>query len=80
MDKDKVKLWLFTNAYKTHGNRVVKILGIGDLFEGMTYCDYGQEKIVCKPYLEMYEKAMREAGVERMEDCYFVGERAIQWW
>jgi pyrimidine and pyridine-specific 5'-nucleotidase len=34
MDKSKVKLWLFTNAYVNHGKRVVKLLGIEDLFEG----------------------------------------------
>lgn len=74
MDKSKIKLWLFTNAYKTHGRRVVRILQIEDLFEGMTFCDYGQEQIVCKPLPEMYEKAMAEAGVKEMKDCYFIGE------
>jgi len=34
IDKTKVKLWLFTNAYVNHGRRVVKLLGIDDLFEG----------------------------------------------
>lgn len=57
IDKSKVKLWLFTNAYKTHASyvtpalsilfliyilltflcinsRVVKALGVEDLFEG----------------------------------------------
>lgn len=34
IDKTKVRLWLFTNAYITHGKRVVKLLEIGDLFDG----------------------------------------------
>lgn len=51
-----MRLWLFTNAYITHGQRVVKLLGIDDLFDGITYCDYGQESLVCKPKIEMYEK------------------------
>jgi pyrimidine and pyridine-specific 5'-nucleotidase len=29
-DKAKVKLWLFTNAYITHGKRVAKLLGVGE--------------------------------------------------
>src|SRR5262245_6743052 len=39
VDRSKVRMWLFTNAYVTHGKRVVRLLGIEDLFEGMTYCD-----------------------------------------
>jgi pyrimidine and pyridine-specific 5'-nucleotidase len=73
MDKSKIKLWLFTNAYKTHGERVVNLLNIQDMFEGMTYCDYAQEKLICKPHIEMFEKAMAEAGVKEMKNCYFVG-------
>ncbi|OTB00084.1 hypothetical protein M426DRAFT_324589 [Hypoxylon sp. CI-4A] len=74
VDASRVKLWLFTNAYVTHGRRVVKLLGIEDLFEGLTYCDYGNVPFVCKPHRDMYAKAMREAGVERAEDCYFVDD------
>ncbi|KAI5868649.1 pyrimidine 5-nucleotidase [Durotheca rogersii] len=74
VDTAKVKLWLFTNAYVTHGRRVVKLLGIDDLFDGLTYCDYAQTPIICKPHRDMFAKAMREAGVERAEDCYFVDD------
>lgn len=73
IDKTKVKLWLFTNAYKTHGYRVVRLLGIEDLFEGLTYCDYAAKTLICKPHAEMFERAQREAGANRPEDCYFVG-------
>ncbi|KAI0011269.1 pyrimidine 5-nucleotidase [Xylariaceae sp. FL0662B] len=74
IDTSKVKLWLLTNAYVTHGRRVVKLLGIDDLFEGLTYCDYSQIPIVCKPHRDMFAKAMKEAGVDRAEDCYFVDD------
>ncbi|KAF7931753.1 uncharacterized protein EAE98_004489 [Botrytis deweyae] len=77
IDRSKVKLWLFTNAYVTHGKRVVRLLGVEDLFEGMTYCDYAQEKMVCKPYKESFEKAMSEAGVKEFKDCYFVDDSLI---
>lgn len=43
IDKSKVKLWLFTNAYITHAQRVVRLLGIEDMFEGITYCDYNKD-------------------------------------
>jgi|SRR5579862_8872624 len=34
LDRGKVRLWLFTNAYINHGKRVVKLLGVDDLFDG----------------------------------------------
>ena len=73
IDKSKVKLWLFTNAFVTHGMRVVRILRIDDLFDGITYCDYSESPIKCKPRAEMFEKAEAEAGVTSTGDCYFVG-------
>ncbi|KAL8940813.1 MAG: hypothetical protein Q9211_002099 [Gyalolechia sp. 1 TL-2023] len=77
MDNSKVKLWLFTNAHITHGQRVVRLLGIEDLFEGITFCDYRKMPFVCKPHREMFEKAEAEAGVTAAEDCYFVGGLVI---
>lgn len=73
VDLSKVRLWLLTNAYVTHGRRVVRLLGVDDMFEGLTFCDYGQQPLVCKPAKEMYLRAQQEAGVERAEDCFFVG-------
>lgn len=74
IDKSKVKLWLFTNAYVTHGKRVVNLLEIDDMFEGITYCDYAARPFLCKPAPAMFEKAMREAGITRTEDSYFVDD------
>jgi pyrimidine and pyridine-specific 5'-nucleotidase len=74
IDRDKVRLWLLTNAYKTHGERVVKLLGVDDLFEGLTYCNYAEIPFICKPHIDMFKKAMREAGVQRNGSCYFVGK------
>ncbi|KAF2402015.1 pyrimidine 5-nucleotidase [Trichodelitschia bisporula] len=73
-DKTKVRLWLFTNAYVNHGKRVVRLLGVDDLFEGITFCDYGASEFIAKPRPAMYEKAMREAGVNSVQDCYFVDD------
>ncbi|KAL2754593.1 hypothetical protein ACRALDRAFT_2028967 [Sodiomyces alcalophilus JCM 7366] len=74
IDRDKVTVWLFTNAYVNHGHRVVRLLGVDDLFEGLTYCDYAQYPLVCKPSKQMYLKAMQEAGAKRPEDCFFVDD------
>jgi pyrimidine and pyridine-specific 5'-nucleotidase len=73
LDTTKVKPWLLTNAYVTHAKRVIKLLGVEDLFEGITYCDYGQLPLVCKPSQDMYAKAEKEAGAPTTEGCYFVG-------
>ncbi|KAJ5550484.1 hypothetical protein N7535_001574 [Penicillium sp. DV-2018c] len=74
LDTSKVKPWLLTNAYVNHANRVVKLLGIEDLFEGVTYCDYGSMPLICKPSQEMYAKAEKEAGAPSTESCYFVDD------
>lgn len=71
------RLWLFTNAYKNHAKRVIALLGIGDLFDGMTFCDYGQDDLVCKPMKESFDKAMYEAGITKYENCYFVDDSSI---
>ncbi|KAL2120485.1 hypothetical protein VTJ04DRAFT_4512 [Mycothermus thermophilus] len=74
IDRSKVKLWLFTNAYINHAKRVVRLLEVEEFFDGVTYCDYSQIPLTCKPQPAMYHKAMREAGVERVEDCFFVDD------
>lgn len=79
IDTTKVKPWLFTNAYVTHAKRVVRILEIGKYFEGLTYCDYSapEGRIIAKPTQEMMRKAMSEAGVSDVKDCYFVDDSYI---
>ena len=74
IDKSKVKLWLFTNAHITHARRVVKLLGVEDMFEGLTYCDYSNMPLHPKPHTEAYEKAELDAGVVSVHDCLFVGK------
>ncbi|KAK4033312.1 Haloacid dehalogenase-like hydrolase-domain-containing protein [Parachaetomium inaequale] len=74
IDRSKVRLWLFTNAYVNHARRVIRLLEIEEFFEGITYCDYADVPLTCKPHPDMYAKAMREAGVEKHEDCFFVDD------
>ncbi|KAE8355270.1 Haloacid dehalogenase-like hydrolase-domain-containing protein [Aspergillus coremiiformis] len=77
IDRSKVRPWLLTNAYVTHGTRVVKLLEVDDMFEGITYCDYSQPPLVCKPTQEMYAKAEREARAPSTETCYFVDDSGL---
>jgi pyrimidine and pyridine-specific 5'-nucleotidase len=71
-DKTKVKLWLLTNAHITHARRVVRILGIEQYFEGITFCDYASGKLVLKPSQKMYAVAERNADVGDVRQCFFV--------
>ena len=76
-DRSKVRLWLFTNAYINHARRVLKLLQVDDMFEGITFCDYAAETIICKPHEEMFVKAQREARISSPDRCYFVGRSSI---
>ena len=77
LDRSKIKPWLFTNAHITHAQRVVRLLGISDMFEGITYCDYSKQPLLAKPHIEMYEKAEKEAGATEAKDCYFVDDSRL---
>ncbi|OGM41426.1 dynactin [Aspergillus bombycis] len=77
IDRSKVRLWLLTNAYVNHGKRVVKLLGVDDQFEGITFCDYGKLPLICKPTQEMYAKAEREANVPSTAERYFVDDSGL---
>ena len=77
INTDKVKLWLFTNAYITHGKRVVSLLGVDDLFDGITFCDYAAAKFVCKPHIEMFQQAQKDAEISSSTQCFFVDDSAL---
>ncbi|PVU86040.1 hypothetical protein BB559_006700 [Furculomyces boomerangus] len=66
--------WAFTNAGLPHATRVLKTLGVNDLFEGIIYCDYTEPDFPCKPYPEAYIKAMKMAGVSDPKKCFLVDD------
>lgn len=69
------KLWLFTNAYKNHGVRCVKLLGVADLFDGITYCDYAQrDTLICKPDVRAFERAKLQSGLGNYHNAWFVDD------
>ncbi|TPX46984.1 hypothetical protein SeMB42_g02997 [Synchytrium endobioticum] len=70
------RLWAFTNAGLYHASRVLHILGIQDLIEGITWCDYGapENEWTCKPDPKSFEKAMKEAGQPDPSKCFLVDD------
>lgn len=69
------KLWLFTNAYKTHALRVIRLLGLGDLFDGITYCDYNQvDTLICKPDIKAFERARIQSGLADYRNAWFIDD------
>ncbi|CAI5759715.1 unnamed protein product [Candida verbasci] len=73
--------WLITNAYKNHALRVISFLGIGDLFVGLTYCDYSKYPIICKPmkeyFLNCFEQTNLEYDKEVLENQYFIDDSEL---
>jgi len=74
IDRSKVRVWALTNAYEPHARRVLKILKLDDLIDGLVYCDYTIDDFSCKPELEFYQMAMKEADVTDPLKCYFVDD------
>lgn len=68
--------WIFTNAGLSHAKRVLGLMGIDHLFEGIIYCDYGEPDFPAKPDRLAYERAMKCAGVSESRQCYFVDDSA----
>ncbi|KAF8974474.1 Haloacid dehalogenase-like hydrolase-domain-containing protein [Flammula alnicola] len=74
IDRTKVRVWALTNAYRPHAERVLHILKLDDLIEGLVYCDYLVKDFVCKPEPEFYDAAMKQANVNDPSKCYFVDD------
>ncbi|KZT62106.1 pyrimidine 5-nucleotidase [Calocera cornea HHB12733] len=74
IDRCKARVWALTNAYSTHANRVLNILQLDDLVEGVFFCDYADPNFSCKPERDFYDEAMRVAGVTDASKCLFVDD------
>ncbi|KAI0030704.1 pyrimidine 5-nucleotidase [Vararia minispora EC-137] len=87
IDRTKCRVWALTNAYKPHAERVLRILQLDGLVDGLIYCDYAQPNFSCKPEREYYEQAMRTAHISDPSKILFVddsrtnvlGARAVGW-
>lgn len=74
--------WLITNAYKNHALRVISFLGLGDLFDGLTFCDYSTSPITCKPMDVFFMNCLSVARIDAsdpqiMKKQYYVDDSEI---
>ncbi|KAF5388122.1 hypothetical protein D9615_000489 [Tricholomella constricta] len=74
IDRSKVRVWALTNAYRPHAERVLRILQLDDLIDGLVYCDYRVENFSCKPEPEFYQLAMKQANISDPSKCYFIDD------
>jgi putative hydrolase of the HAD superfamily len=61
------KRWIFTNADINHANRVLKILGVGDCFDGVI--DIRAIDFACKPDQVAYQRALALAKDDDPARC-----------
>jgi putative hydrolase of the HAD superfamily len=64
--------WIFTNADADHSRRVLEILRLEDLFEGIA--DIHARRYFCKPEKEAYQAAMELAGETDPQRCVFLDD------
>ncbi|KIY67936.1 pyrimidine 5-nucleotidase [Cylindrobasidium torrendii FP15055 ss-10] len=74
IDRSKARVWALTNAYRPHAERVLKILQLDDLVEGIVFCDYAESDFTAKPEHTYYHKALAKAGITDPSKCYFVDD------
>lgn len=57
-------MWLVTNAYKNHSLKVISLLGLGDIFDGLTFCDYTRRPLICKPMEQYYSECFTNLNID----------------
>lgn len=77
LDRTKCRVFGLTNAYKTHGLRCIRLLGLEHMFEGIVYCDYAAGPLFCcKPDKGYFVAAADLAGVSDTTKFFFVDDSA----
>ncbi|CAO1632469.1 unnamed protein product [Parajaminaea phylloscopi] len=77
LDRTKCRVFALTNAYKTHGLRCIRLLGLEHLFEGIIYCDYAAGPLFCcKPDKGYFVAAAELIGVADTSKFFFVDDSA----
>jgi len=64
--------WIFTNSDRNHSQRVLKALGIEDLFEGIL--DVWAMRYIPKPERWVYKEALSLVGNPKSHQCVFVDD------
>ena len=66
--------WIFTNADAGHANRIMKVLGIDDCFQGII--DILDIDPHSKPHPDAYHTALHIAGKDDPTQCVFMDDRS----
>lgn len=66
--------WIFTNASRSHAERVLSALGIADLFDGIL--DVWTMEYIPKPHPWVYHHALEMAGDPDPRNCAFIDDSA----
>ena len=64
--------WIFTNADALHAQRVLKILGFNNCFQGII--DVRALGFLCKPETDAYLRAMALAGIANATECVLLDD------
>jgi pyrimidine 5'-nucleotidase len=67
-----LRRWVFTNSDVDHAQRVLKILGVEDCFEGII--DVWAMEPYCKPQREAYQRALELAGSAGPQGCALIDD------
>lgn len=67
--------WIFTNSDRDHAERVIRILGIDDCFDGMV--DIYALEPYCKPKREAYQLAIKLSGTTDPKNCVLLDDSII---
>lgn len=77
LDRTKCRVFALTNAYKTHGQRCIKLLDLEGLFDGIVYCDYAAGPLFCcKPDKAYFLAAAEIVRVKDTTRFFFVDDSA----
>ncbi|KAM0790129.1 hypothetical protein ACM66B_005453 [Microbotryomycetes sp. NB124-2] len=77
IDRTQFRVWALTNAYYNHATRVLSLLELGELFEGVVSCDYGAKDFSCKPEEPYFSQAVQACGQTDVSKLYFVDDSAL---
>lgn len=69
--------WIFTNAGINYALKVLSLLAILHLFEGIVYCDYDAPTLIAKPDPLAFHSARELVGIGEGSACLFVDDSPI---
>ena len=74
LKKKKTRIFTLTNAYRVHARRVISLLQLDSIVEGIVYCDYTNPMFSCKPEAEFYRAAQEAVRAAPTAQHYFVDD------